>query len=490
MGIDPIYSEAAARSEGGTLSEGWRNYGSLSDMALASFGQSSLSLGTGIALTGAGVADLFGDTETQDALFKNVRQLNNARQRLLSSEDVGLAGNIWSALWGLAPHVAAAAINPLAPAITLGVSQLPTGLDLMNKGVDTETAGTVAGVSMATSAVQALLPVAGTTLAKTAKLAAGSVGLGIAERKTLREILKYGGYINQAQMFDPFDKHALPIDTVMALTFGALGMRQFKKLRQAFEESRTGAAIDIQKIIDDKEVMDYINSREFSDDLRSLNPEAKDAYTLLKSYQDMIKSIPFDYKAPGALQKHMDALYKALDDIADGKPVDVSGIIKEELSNTQTNKPLDNEITKIVTENTKESNKKAEQQILPNMAGESHADILFEKKGVVSGGEEMQGRPGRQGRKVTEEAATEPSAKAAPTEEGKKSYLPNDRVLEESGEAILKNKPDITITEDLESGTKTGKAADVIAEYKAAIDREAAKKELYTQAIRCLIKGG
>jgi len=112
--------------------------------------------------------------------------------------------------------------------------------DLQSKGVDDKTATEAAVLTGLASGASILLPVAGSTVAKTAALAvAGGPGTFVAQQAVTRDILSRAGYAQIAEQFDPLDPVGLALSTLIPAAFGGA---HAVKLRQA-AKSGAGEAI-------------------------------------------------------------------------------------------------------------------------------------------------------------------------------------------------------------------------------------------------------
>lgn len=115
-------------------------------------------------------------------------------------------------------------------------------LDLIEKGVDKETAMKVAGVTGVVNAAGVVVPLGSATKAGTAALVAASgPGAYMAQEKLSKEILQRAGYEKEAQTHDPFDPLGLAISTVLPGIFGAA---------HALKLSRTPKLEDVVKHIE------------------------------------------------------------------------------------------------------------------------------------------------------------------------------------------------------------------------------------------------
>ena len=114
----------------------------------------------------------------------------------------------------------AAVAGPWGAMATIGASEgLSAAADLPAK-VDKDTRANVGFVTGALSAVGAVLPFAGSTLAKTAALwAAGGPGSFVAQQALTRSILRRADYADIAKQYDPYDPTGLVLSAAPGLPF-------------------------------------------------------------------------------------------------------------------------------------------------------------------------------------------------------------------------------------------------------------------------------
>ncbi|MDR8077846.1 lytic transglycosylase domain-containing protein [Burkholderia cenocepacia] len=123
---------------------------------------------------------------------------------------------------GLTQIVPAAVLGgPLAGAAVGGTSiGMSRAEDLKRQGVDVGTRTAVGAVEGAITAAGAVLPVAGTTVARTAGLvAAGGPGAAIAQATIEKAILRNADYDHLADQIDPLDPVNIAASTLMAGAF-------------------------------------------------------------------------------------------------------------------------------------------------------------------------------------------------------------------------------------------------------------------------------
>lgn len=224
---------------GGVVSGGLEYSGSVADLASGAAAP--------MVATGGSAGGMFALPTDEER-----RQEEEARQRMLKGPAFDPAmGNVMRAkagefapdpitshksaqiLHGLSAGVtkavgSALTFGPVAGAAVFGAEEGNTAAqNLMVAGVDAETAAKVGAVTAVASAVGAGLPVAGSTVAKTAALAlTGGPGTYVAQEALSRKILADAGYKAQAEMHDPLDPVMLALSTVIPGAMGALAMRQ------------------------------------------------------------------------------------------------------------------------------------------------------------------------------------------------------------------------------------------------------------------------
>lgn len=140
--------------------------------------------------------------------------------------------------------------GPVVGAPLLGLDEANTTAQrLMDKGIDSATAWQVGGVTGALSAVGAVMPMAGTTLAKTAGLVAlGGPVQYMAQEGLAKKILQNAGYDKEAALHDPTDPLGIGIATTAAALFGAAGaarMRSVQRLESVRTEQQAQAAMHL-----------------------------------------------------------------------------------------------------------------------------------------------------------------------------------------------------------------------------------------------------
>lgn len=124
-----------------------------------------------------------------------------------------------------------ATMGPVVGATALALDEGNTTTQrLRTEGVDTATAAGVGAVTGVLSGVGAVLPVGGSTIAKTATLALlGGPASYVAQESLSKKILADAGYNDQASLHNPADPLGLALSIVVPGAFGALHMRGVAK---------------------------------------------------------------------------------------------------------------------------------------------------------------------------------------------------------------------------------------------------------------------
>lgn len=125
----------------------------------------------------------------------------------------------------LVPSVLAA--GPVGGAAIVGASEMArTSGELQAQGVDPETARRAGFVAGGISAGGAVLPLAGSTAARTVGLyAVGGPGSFVAQQALTRDILERANYADLAKQYDPLDPTGLAVSSLVPLPFAAWGLR-------------------------------------------------------------------------------------------------------------------------------------------------------------------------------------------------------------------------------------------------------------------------
>ena len=191
------------------------------------------------------------------------------------------AGQIVGALGELPLQLAAGPVGLIAtPTMTIGKQ-------LVEQGVDPSTATAAAVGTGAAMGLAVGLPAAGQTLKQTLGLVLANPAIGAAQDAATAAYLKSQGYSDQAQMFDPFDPAARSVDAVLGAVFG--GLAHYGRVKAQMPQAVADA-------------IDTVDAAKQRENLSPFTPEHKG--------------------------EHQAALAKAMQDLAEGKPVDVSAAIE------------------------------------------------------------------------------------------------------------------------------------------------------------------
>ncbi|MCR4464828.1 lytic transglycosylase domain-containing protein [Burkholderia sp. SCN-KJ] len=159
---------------------------------------------------------------------------------------------------GLTQIVPAAVLGgPLAGAAVGGTSiGMSRAEDLKRQGVDVGTRTAVGAVEGALTAAGAVLPVAGSTVARTAGLvAAGGPGAAIAQATIEKAILRNADYDHLADQIDPLDPVNIAASTLMA---GAFAGAHTAATARAARQTAAAAALPLESMaVDARKALPY-----------------------------------------------------------------------------------------------------------------------------------------------------------------------------------------------------------------------------------------
>lgn len=175
--------------------------------------------------------------------------------------------------------------------ITLNAT-MNTGANLIDQGVDPTTA-TLAGIGTgAASYALTGLPQTGKTLLEKAGLVALNPVIGVTQDTALKKGLERQGYKQQAAGIDPFDPVSRGTDVLIGSLFG--GLAHFAKVKERLPV----------------EVVDAVDAIHNQDKINAASPFKEPT-------------------SPVAVDVNNKAYNKALDDLHNGQPVDVSSVVRE-----------------------------------------------------------------------------------------------------------------------------------------------------------------
>lgn len=201
-----------------------------------------------------------------------------------SSREVGVIGRTLGGFGEIALPLIASGGNP---SLLIGTQGIEGAKDVVDQGVDAQTAVASGTVDALATAVGFKLPFLGKTLAgKMATGAGGNVLVGAGATELQRELFEGRGYEELAKNYDPLDMQSRAIDALSGLAFGAL---------------------------------DWAS-------VRSSDRAAAAAANNAKHYQqDTAPGIPQDH---GAIAAHTTAMEQAFDQMMRGEPVSVEPAVR------------------------------------------------------------------------------------------------------------------------------------------------------------------
>lgn len=180
-----------------------------------------------------------------------------------------------------------------------GADEGVTGyLELRDRGVDPGTAAKVGAVRGATMAAGVALPVAGSTLARSAGLAlAGGPGTFVAEQALTRKILEDADYPELAAEHDPFDPVGLGVSALIPAVFG--GAVHAARARRARSEAApladTPEVVDAAHVAYQQQAIDVAMLGDRADPaVRAGHAQALDAAARALDEGDRVQIAPLD----------------------------------------------------------------------------------------------------------------------------------------------------------------------------------------------------
>jgi len=197
-------------------------------------------------------------------------------------ESVSTAGRLVGGITSLGTHLL---LGPAAIPSLIGSAAFNTGVDLVDSGVDANTATGLSILSAGATGAMVALPAAGKTLAQTLMLIASNPITGAVQEGVSKKVLEAQGYDEQAQVFNPFDPVNRTLDLVLGGIFG--GMAHYGRARAV------------------------------------MPVHFEDAIDTAAAAQKAAKSNPIEDTG-----RHTKALNKAISDLTEARPVDVSATVK------------------------------------------------------------------------------------------------------------------------------------------------------------------
>lgn len=167
------------------------------------------------------------DQRITEAYDSTSKALERAREYI--KPESGTQGTAAQVLDGLGQFVPAMAVSVFAGpaaggATAFGSTYEPSRQEFQSKGVDPETANTLALEQGAANAVGMALPagVGGRLLTRLASGIGINTGFGAASRFAVSDTLEDNGYSDLAKQYQAWDKQALLVDGVLGAAFGGL----------------------------------------------------------------------------------------------------------------------------------------------------------------------------------------------------------------------------------------------------------------------------
>lgn len=238
---------------------------------------------------------LFGDDAVTWLEDQRIRAHDIARRNRIDPATVGFVGQT---LHGAASVITQAAIGTLATGSPVGGAVAAGGgtgyaeyTQLVEQGVDPETAKRIASITAVDTGVGVLLPMSiGGGLAGAVAWGAGTnVALGAAGRYDSGKVLEEGGYKEMAEHYKALDATAIATDALMGAGFPLAG-KGLEKVRERFSPEQLDAADVAARVVHEE---------------RDLSPGL--------------------HKTPESMNAHIEAIRAVEDAVANGKdPGDVN----------------------------------------------------------------------------------------------------------------------------------------------------------------------
>lgn len=264
-------------------------------------------------------------------------------------ESTSTASNIVGGIAGLGAPLM---LGPAAIPALVGSATINTGIDLVEAGVDPVTATGVGIAGGIATGLMVRIPASGKTIAQTMGLIIANPAIGALQEGAQGSLLEIAGYGEAAKMFDPFNPESRAVDLAMGAIFG--GMAQYARARGKMPTQTT------------------------------------DALDVINEVQHITKTNILGKKAH---EKHTNAVNKAIDNLIEGKKVDVT----TEVGDTEARPITPDEGGKEVRKAAKEHDKEIERdsaiivdesapEAVEAAAGKTEAVIPLGKKEAVGVG--------------------------------------------------------------------------------------------------------
>lgn len=265
---------------------------------------------------------LFGDDAVQWLEDQRVKAHDITRRMRVDPATTGFVGQT---LHGAASVITQATIGTLATGSPVGGAVAAGGgtgyaeyNQLVEQGVDPETAKRIASITAVDTGVGVLLPMSiGGGLAGAVAWGAGAnVALGAAGRYDAGRVLEEGGYTEMAEHYKVLDSTAIATDLLMGAGFPLIS-----------KEARTGKAREANGSGARSEQDAWVSGFALAQKLRNkLTPEQLDAADVAARVVHEERDLsPGLHKTPESMNAHIEAIRAVEDAVANGKdPGDVN----------------------------------------------------------------------------------------------------------------------------------------------------------------------
>lgn len=306
MSFDLFSQEAAARVSAMPMVSApepgaFKNFlGGTATVAMQGFAKAGRSIDLLGALGPIATDAITGGTERQDRYFKEHDDVFGRAVDFWTPKpgEVGAAGEIAGQLLSAIPLVIG------SPSAFVGTTQLGVAEDLVRKGVDATKAQAVGGVQAAGMGVGIWLPILGQNLWQ--RVALGGAGFnalqGVVTRGASGAILEGTAAADDFKAFDP---QQLTLDVLLGAAFGTLAHLSPAQRAQGAET--------------------WSRIKEWAG---TLDPSQVDAIATLRQAQHLnVDSAPGRPETNIDLDRHVQAMRKAIDDLVNDRPVNVTELV-------------------------------------------------------------------------------------------------------------------------------------------------------------------
>jgi len=254
------------------------------------------------------------DADAQDWYFKNVVDdpYHSAQEYYKPDAGiVGAGGSVLNSVVEMLPQLVGGGATLVAS------TQINTGIDLINQGVDATTAQGVGAIQGLAAGAGVWLPVMGNTLAtKIAYNAMANPAVNMLARGASNLALDSQGYTKEAEQYDAFDAQTIAVDAIMGAVFGGADA--------------------------------MLRGSDAGMDWNVVPQKLKDSVVAAKAYThrtvESAPGKPLDIKSQNA---HLDAVDTAVTQLIEGKKVDVSAKVEGAQFAPRQMAQVDNSLTQL-----------------------------------------------------------------------------------------------------------------------------------------------